>query len=186
MTDESIIQMFMQRNENAIKETQAKYHDYCSSIAYNILKNNEDVEECVNDTYLALWNSIPPENPEYLKAYAGKITRNLSLKKLRASATVKRGGNSTTLSFEELENCLGEDQRFNDVLDSILISRALSDFLRTLPDHERRVFVCRYWYCDGIEDIAKRFGFGKSKVKMILFRTRGKLSQYLSEKGVFI
>lgn len=186
MLDEQIISLFFERDERAIEETQRKYGKLCLSVAKNILHDYEDALECENDAYLSLWNAIPPEKPENLHAFLGKITRNLALKKLRARNAEKRGGGETAASLEELYECIPDTHSFDEELRAKELADLLNRFLDALPREERRVFVCRYWYCDSIAEIAKQFGFTKSKVKMMLMRTRGKLSLYLREEGVLL
>lgn len=186
MKDNEIIELYFKRDENAIVETQIKYGKYCKSIANNILSDISDAEECENDTYNAMWNSIPPQKPENLSAYIGKITRNISLKALRSKNAEKRKGNEAMLSLEELEECISLSTSIIDELDTEEVSKLISDFLRSLPKTERQIFVCRYWYCDPISSICDRFGFRESRVKMILMRTRKKLAAHLTEKGVYL
>ncbi len=186
MEDGKIISLFWARDERAIDETKSKYGAYCRAIAYNILSSTEDAEECENDTYIAAWGAIPPERPMMLRAFLGKITRNIALKKHREKRASKRGGGTVTVSLGELEACLPDSGAFSDSLTESELGGLIDSFLRTLSDAERRVFVCRYWYCDSIAEIAKRFGYGQSKVKMMLSRTRGKLKEYLEEEGAFI
>ena len=186
MEDSRIVELYWQRSEEAIPETENKYGRYCISIAENILRDKEDAKECVNDTYLAAWNTIPPHRPEALSTFLGKITRQLSLKKLRDSSVDKRGGGSISVSVDELENCIPAGQSIDDSIDTAEIAKILDSFLETLPVDERRVFLRRYWYFDSIGDISSRFGFGKSKVKMMLKRTRDKLKECLQREDIFI
>lgn len=185
MLDTQIMDLFWSRNEQAITMAKHKYSQYCYSIAYNILRNAQDAEECVNDTYLAAWNTIPPQRPKNLAAYLGKICRNQSLKRLRDDSVRKRGGGVNTVSLEEISSCIPTGKEFRDELQAWELAQLLNEFLRSLSKQDRRVFVCRYWYCDTVEEICKQFGFGKSKVKMILLRTRNKLQDFLKKEGVF-
>ena len=186
MEDSKIIELYWQRDNQAITETQTKYSKYLYKIAYNILKNKQDSEECENDTYLAAWNSMPPNKPQWLSAFLGKITRNLSLKKYRASNAKKRGSNRKNLPIDELYNAVAEARIFEKEQTAQELAGVLNDFLGTLQEEPRRVFICRYWYCDSISDIAKEFNFTKSKVKMTLLRTREKLLEYLNKEEIFI
>ncbi len=179
MDDCRIVDLYLQRDENAVSETEKKYGRYCFSIARNILHDDEDAAECVNDTYLGAWNSIPPHNPENLQAFLGKIARNLSLKKWRERSAGKRGGGNTDISFDELEECIPSGQNIDEHLESKELTAIINAFLETLPDNERRVFLRRYWYFDSIEDICIRIGFARSKVKMRIKRTSGKLCRKL-------
>lgn len=184
MEDLQIIELYWNKDENAIKETQNKYGNYCYSIAYGILRNNEDAQELVNDTYLAVWEAIPPHHPLNLSTFIGKITRNLSLNKWRKMNAKKRGEGQVTLSFDELEECIADTKDFKDELQTEVLAESINDFLKTLKPEQRKVFVCRYWYFESIEEIADRFNFSISKVKMILKRTRDNLKQHLIKEGI--
>ena len=186
MTDQRIIELLWERNEAALSEIQHKYGAYCYGLAYNILGSSPDAEECVNDTYLGVWNSIPPERPDNFCAYIGKIARNLSLKSLRSRTAQKRGGTDALLSLDELLDCIPDKQTIDDTVDAHQLASQISAFLHDLPHTEQIVFVRRYWYCQSVKEIAHDFGFTQSKVKMLLLRTRQKLLHHLTEKGVFI
>ena len=185
MDDKRIVELYWQRNEAAISETKTHYGKYCYSIAYGILKNNEDAQECENDTYLEAWNTIPPKTPVRLSAFLGTITRQKAIDRWRRKNTLKRGG-EVVISLGELEQCIPDNRAIDDNLLAEELSKEISDFLRTLPQNERIVFVRRYWYLDSVNDICERFGYGKSKVKMMLKRTRDKLISYLEQKGVLL
>ena len=184
LSDERIIEMFFDRNDQAVREIQTKYGKLCFSVAMNILGDREDAEECVNDAYLGAWNSIPPNRPNALSAFLVRITRNLSLKRLRYNTAEKRGG-GYSLSFEELSECIPDGCDVSERVEESELSRYINEFLRGLPETDRRIFICRYFYFDTVEEIAKRFGFGVSRVKMKLSRTRSKLRKYLTERGLF-
>lgn len=184
MEDLEIVELYWQRNEEAIKETSKKYGNYCYTIANNILYNNEDAQECVNDTYLGAWNAIPPHHPNVLSTFLGKITRRLSLNKWREKNAIKRGNGEAALSFDELEECIPSNSSIKEELALKELSEAINIFLETLKVDERKVFVCRYFYFDSIDEIAFRFSFTPSKVKMMLKRTRDRLKDYLIGKGV--
>lgn len=186
MTDQQIVALYWARDEQAIAQTCRKYGPYCRQIAFNILANLQDAEECESDTYQALWNSIPPQKPEQLAPYIGRITRNLSLKLLRKKRAQKRGGGVSDFSLDELLDCIPKGYDFNNLVEARELSRIIDRFLRTLQEQQRRVFICRYWYCDSIEEICKQFSLGQSRVKMMLHRTRAKLKQELEKEGVFI
>ncbi len=186
MDDNKIIELYFARDEKAISETKAKYGKYCLKIACNVLGNREDAEECENDTYLGVWNAIPPTRPSVFSAFIGRITRNISLKKLRAKTADKRRCSEAIISLDELGECIPDGQGFADSLEESELAEIINSFLGSLNVTERRVFVCRYWYCDSIADICEQFGFGQSKVKMMLLRTRERLLTYLKERGVFI
>ena len=186
MEDEKIVALYWERNEQAVTETKAKYGKYLYTIAYNVLSCPEDAEECENDTYLAAWNGMPPHRPGFLSAFLGKITRNLSLKKHRSKTAQKRGGGEADLSLEELAGCIPQQQDFDARLEAEELAKTLSAFLRTLKEMERAVFICRYWYCESIGQIAKEFAITESKTKMMLLRTRQKLQAHLEKEGVFV
>lgn len=185
MDDRSIVKLFLARDERGLREAKAKYGSYCYSIAYGILRSRLDAEECENDTYWAAWNVIPPQEPAFLAAFLGKITRNLSLKRLRADTALKRGGNAATVCLEELSDCIPGGKSFEEQLQARELADLISTFLRCLPQTERQVFVSRYWYCDSVKEISERFGFTQSKVKMMLLRTRAKLREHLEKEGIF-
>lgn len=182
MEDQGIIDLFFDRSEQAIVETDKKYGAYCYAIAYNILSSREDSEESVNDTYLAAWNTIPPRRPRLLNAFLGKITRHISIDRWRRLRAQKRGGKEMTLALEELGECAAA-QSLEAEISQRELAHSLNDFLAALPETERNVFLCRYWYMDSIETISKITGFSQSKVASMLHRSRGKLRKKLSEEG---
>lgn len=183
MDDDRIVELYWKRNENAIKETDAKYGSYLNSISYNILVNSEDAQECVNDTYHDAWNSMPPHRPSILSTFLGKITRRISIDRWRKYQAVKRGGGEITLALEELEDCIAGTNDVEKEFERQELINLINRFLRSLPDIERRVFMCRYWYMDSIPSISKQFGFSQSKVTSMLHRTRGKLRAQLVKEG---
>lgn len=177
--DQKIIDLYWNRSENAITETAVKHGRYCTSIAYGILKSREDAQECVSDAYLMAWNAIPPRRPADLGTYLGKITRNLSIDRLRTRNRDKRGGGEMPLALEELEEVVvGSDSPENEAIRKELAA-SMNRFLRKLTVQERYVFVRRYWYLDSLADIAKNTGFSGSKVASMLFRLRGRLKKQL-------
>ena len=186
MDDNRIIELYWQRNEDAIKETKDKYGKYCYTIAYNILSDREDAEECENDTYLEAWQSMPPEKPDPLRGFLGMLSRRISLDRWRNKNAAKRGGGEATLSFDELEECIPSGRNIDDELATEELARIISAFLEGLPETEGNVFLRRYFYFDSINDICKKYRFGQSKVKMMLKRTREKLLKRLDEEGIFI
>ena len=186
MDDPTIVDLYLRRDESAIKETAYKYGRRLRSLANGIVDDPETAEECENDTYLAAWNTIPPQNPRAFSAFLGKIIRNLSFKRLRSKTAQKRGGGEGEISLDELEYCIPDNRSFCDTVEEKELARYIDNFLEGLSVTDRKVFVCRYWYCDSVADICKQFGFGESKVKMILLRTREKLRKYLERSGVFI
>lgn len=183
MEDAEIIALYRERNEHAISQTKSKYGKMIYNVAYNILHSHEDSEECENDTYLGAWNTIPPEHPVSLPAYLSRLARNISISRFRANRAEKRGGGEVVLSLHELEECIPAQQELDT--DALRLAEVLNAFLAALKKTERAVFVCRYFRCDTVEDIAKRFGFGQSKVKMMLKRTRDKLRKTLEQEGYF-
>ncbi|MBQ1391187.1 MAG: sigma-70 family RNA polymerase sigma factor [Firmicutes bacterium] len=186
MDDNKIIDMYWERDEGAIAASEAKYGRYCYAIAYRILALTEDASECVNDTWLGAWNSMPPHRPQILQTFLGRITRNLSLNVLRGRAADKRGGGETAASFDELEACIPDTAAIDAHLEAEELAKSLDVFLAGIGQEERRFFVCRYWYFDSIADIAKRYGCGESKVKMSLKRTRDRLKKHLEKEGILV
>ena len=183
MEDSKIIELYFERNEKAITETQIKYGNYCYSISYNILNNNEDDQECLSDTYLNTWNSIPPHRPSILSTYLGKIIRRLSIDKYRKDNALKRGGGEYAISLDEIGEFLSNDIDSKDLVDEKILVETINKYLGQLPKSERMLFVSRYFYFDSISEISERFGYSESKVKMTLKRTRDKLKDYLVMKG---
>lgn len=186
MDDEQIINLYFDRNETAISETDKKYGAYCMKIAMNILENAHDSEECINDVWLRTWNSIPPNRPQSLNAYVGKITRNLSINRYKMKYAEKRAEGEFAVSLDELDECVSGGEMMDDNEQAKLIGRSISDFLHTQKELARKIFVCRYFYCDSIAEIAKRFDISESHVKSTLHRTRSKLKTHLEREGVTI
>lgn len=184
MDDKQIVELYWQRDENAIKETSAKYEGYLYSVACNILSNKADAEESVNDTYYDAWNSMPPNRPSVLSTFLGKITRRISIDKWRKSNAEKRGRGQTAVVLDELEECMPDKNSVEQTVEMQLLSDVINSFVRELPDNEQKVFLCRYWYMDSVEAIADRFGFTESKVKSMLHRTRHKLRARLTKEGL--
>ena len=182
MDDNRIVDLYWQRNENAISETATKYGKYLHSISYQILLNNEDAEECVNDTYNDAWQSMPPHRPSILSTFLGKITRRISIDLWRKYSAEKRGG-VMTLALDELEECVSGTGDVEAEVERLELQKKLNDFLLALPKVDRQVFMCRYWYMDSVSDIAKQFAYSQSKVKSMLYRTRNKLRAMLEKEG---
>ena len=183
LDDKSIIDLFFRRSEEAISRCAEKYGAYCGKICMNILCDSQDSEECLNDAWLSAWNAIPPQRPDSLGAFLGRIARNLALNRLDMRTAAKRRGD--TVPLEELAECI-PDSRAADSADARELGRMISAFLKIQPESARRVFVCRYFYCDSVRDIALRFGFGEGKVKSLLFRTRLGLKKYLEGEGILL
>jgi RNA polymerase sigma-70 factor (ECF subfamily) len=186
MDDEMILDLYWARSESAISETAKKYGSYCIRIAANILRNNEDAEECVNDTYHKAWDAIPPQRPSNFRAFLGRITRNLSLNRYKEQKTQKRGGDNIALIYSELEECIPSNSSVETEYESGIIVEAINSFLLTLDKDSRIIFVRRYWHAEPIQAIAACFRMSDSKVKSMLFRTRKKLRAYLENEGVIL
>ena len=183
MDDAAIIDLYWERNSRAIDETQVKYGGFLNSIAMNLLSIREDAEECVSDTYLAAWNAMPPERPGLLRAFLGRITRNLSLDRLKRQRARKRGGGEPDAIFEELSEILPGGETPSEALDERELLAAIEDFLRAQPERARNIFLRRYWFADGVSAIAGRYGMRENAVSVQLTRTREKLRAYLKVRG---
>jgi len=184
MDEKAIINLYWQRSQQAIAETAAKYGALCTHIARNILSSREDAEESVNDTYLAAWNTMPPQRPVHLSAYLSKLTRYISLDKWKQRSRLKRGGGEVPLCLEELSEIVsGKESLENDLIRRETLA-AVNRFLGTLPEAEQQIFLRRYWYAEPIGDIAARFGFSESKVTSMLHRTRSKLKKQLAKEEI--
>lgn len=183
MDDNRIIQLYWDRNEQAIRITSEKYGHYCKSIARNILNNDEDAEECVNDTYWKAWNAMPTQWPEQLATFLGKITRNLSFNRYKYNRAGKRGGGEITLVLDELADCVSDTDNVEQILDHQELIKAINVFIRSLSTEKRNLFVRRYWYADSVSEIAKDYGMLQGSVSKALERTRKQLKKYLSERG---
>ncbi|MBQ2687402.1 MAG: sigma-70 family RNA polymerase sigma factor [Clostridia bacterium] len=184
MTDNEIITLYFKRDPEAIFYTSRKYGRLCYSISLNILGSEEDSKECVNDTYIKTWNSIPPHKPDVLSAFLAKITRALSISRLRMLRAQKRDVKAA-VSFDELNDCIAEKGRVYENIEAEELKNIIESFLKNQNDNERNIFICRYFYGDSISDICKRFHFSQSKVKTTLYRTRKKLREHLVKEGVF-
>ena len=182
MDDKRIVELFFERNEQALTETKEKYSRYLHRVAHNILQNQQDAEECVNDTYLRAWNAIPPHRPSRLSVFLGKIARRLALDRYAALTADKRGGGNQAAILEEWRDALPDTD--GDPTDDMAVRDALSRFLRQLPADKRRPFIRRYWYGDTITAIATDSHATESAVKMTLSRTRGELKTFLEKEGI--
>ena len=183
MEDEAIIELYFARSEDAIGETARKYGAYCHRIAENILWRREDAEECVNDTYLAAWNAMPPERPACLRAFLGRITRNLSIARYRRERAKKRCAGAELL-LSELEECLPAGGDPAAAMDEALLTAAIADWLGTLGADDRALFIRRYWYGDALKDLAAACGVGENRMAQRMRRLRARLRAVL-EKGGF-
>jgi len=184
MDDQTLVDLYWQRDERALKISEDTYGAYCMRIARNILGDTEDARESVNDVWLAAWHAIPPHRPAVLQSFFGKLTRNISLKKRRDQRAAKRGGGEWPLIYEELADCIPSQTSVEQEVETIALSECINRFLDGLPAVEQAVFLRRYWYFERIHDIAVHFRFSDSKVKSMLFRTRKKLADALQKEGI--
>ena len=179
MDDSQILALYFSRAEAAIQETDRKYGRYCYRIAYSILDSRQDSEESVNDTY-----SIPPRKPTRLSTYLGKLTRNISIDRWRKCSAQKRGSGEVALALEELTECVSGQPGIEEQMIQREIVVSLNHFLASLSVDERTVFLCRYWYVNSMEEIARKTGFSLGKIKSMLHRTRKKLAASLQKEGL--
>ena len=183
LEDKSIVELFWNRSEQGLEELNRKYGTFLFRMAYNLLSNKEDSEECVNDTYLNTWNAIPPHRPKMLSTFLGKIVRNLAFNRYKHNTADKRGGGEITAVLDELAGCVSGNEDTEQAYEYKELVAAINDSLSTLPAHKRNIFVCRYWYTDSISDIAARYNMTYAAVSMELNRLRTKLHNYLIERG---
>lgn len=183
MKDDQIIELYWQRDENAIRETQTQYGKYCHAIAEHILHDDKDAEECVNDTWLQAWNNIPPQRPTYLQLYLAKITRNLAFGRYRTSHAKKRGGGEANAVLEELAECLAGTSDVETEYLGQELADSINRFVRSLPELKGNLFVRRYFYTEPVSEIAKRYGLTENHIMVILSRVRKKLKIYLEKEG---
>jgi RNA polymerase sigma-70 factor (ECF subfamily) len=186
MTDREIIDLYFERDENAISETKVKYEKYLKTISLNVLYDEGEAEECVSDTYMRAWGVIPPERPTRLGAFLGRIVRNLSVNRYLFKRREKRGGGECDIVLDELLDVVPDKDTDSVIDDTIAIRDALNSFLSMLPTRTRVIFVRRYWYVMSVGEIARIMYLSESNVKAILMRTREKLKKYLDDKGVVI
>lgn len=184
MDDRRIVEHFLNRSEEALLQIDIKYGRYCHRVAFNVLGNAEDSEECVNDAYMRVWGSIPPNEPSSLSAYVGKITRNIALDKLRQKNSSKRGNGEVPVLLDELAECVSGVDELERRQDSAEIIDALNGFLETLSATERGVFMRRYWMMEPIADVAARYDISVSKTTTMLFRLRGRLKKHFMKEGI--
>ena len=183
MEDELIVDLYWNRDEDAIGKTQEKYDRYLTKIAYNILANAEDSRESVNDTYLAAWDSMPPHRPAVLSTYLGKLTRRISIDCFRGRTRAKRVPSQYAMSLEELGECVSGGNTTEEIVDVKLLADAIGMFLRLQSDEARNLFIGRYYYLDSLKEAAAYCGMSGSKAKSLLFRTRIALKEYLEKEG---
>ncbi len=183
MEDGKIVELYFARDEQAIPETAAKYGNYCTAIAKNILGSPEDAEECVNDTYLNTWNAIPPHRPTILSTFLGKITRNLAFNRYKYNTAEKRGGSQLPVVLEELSGCVSGKEDVAQVYERKELAAAINVFLKSQSAKKRDIFIRRYWYTDSLEEIARRYHMSDHAVSMTLSRLRTSLRAYLVVRG---
>lgn len=183
MDDESIVELYLRRDESAIRHSSEKYGGRLRALSLGITEDRRTAEECENDAYLSAWNSIPPHEPRgYLYAFLARIVRNLSLNRCRDEARLRRSAYLTALS-EELEQCIPAPDDCRCRLDELALSEAINGFLSALSPEKRNIFLRRYWYMDPVSTVARRCGISESKVKTTLFRCRAQLREYLLREG---
>ena len=183
MEDERIIGLYWDRDEAAILETERKYGAYLTRIARNVLEDREDTRECVNDTYFAAWNSIPPQRPGILSAYLGKLARRIAIDTFRKRTRLKRGGGAYVVSLSELEGTFSAGNTTEAALDEGMLAEAINGFLRRLNPQARTAFIGRYYFMDSMAEVARYCGMSESKAKSMLHRTRQKLKVHLQKEG---
>lgn len=185
MEDQEIIELFFARSEQAITQLQNKYGKRCLKVAGNILNNRLDAEECVNDSYLAVWNTIPPQRPDPLLTYVCHIVRNLSIKRYHANSALKRNSHYD-IALDELEECIQTKETVENEIAVKELAEAINQFLGTLSKENRMMFVRRYWFSDSVTDIADMFQISNRNVSLRLVRMRKGLKKYLEREGIWI
>ncbi len=183
MQDKNIVELYLNRDQSAIKATRQKYERYLMTIAQNILSDSEDSRECVSDTYLAAWGSIPPNNPSVLSTYLAKITRRIAIDIFRKRNRIKRQQSEYDLSLDELADCISSDRTTESEFDLKLLVRLINDFVLTLSEAERHLFIGRYYFLDPLKKVADYTGVSEAKAKSMLYRIRCRLKAYLNEEG---
>ena len=183
MEDERIVMLYFERNEDAIRETKAKYGQYCYTVAYRILHSPEDSDECVNDTLNGAWNAIPPERPTKLQSFLARITRNIAIDRYRYDNAQKRGAEVESAIDEYFECIPNKDAQIDDEL---ALKQAINGFLESLDVRTRVIFMRRYWYSMSVKEIADGMRISESNVSVILHRTRSKFKDYLTKEGIFV
>ncbi len=180
-SDEAIIDLYWDRNESAIAQTQEKYGSYCYTISFNILETAEDSEECVSDTWLRAWNDMPPSRPQRLKLYLAKIVRNLSFDRYRILHAKKRDAGFTAV-LDELEESIPDGTRVEADFEYRELVESITGFVRTLPEREGNIFLMRYFHAASIDEIAAKYGMSENYVLVTLGRTRRKLKTHLQKE----
>ena len=182
LSDNEILSLFRERDEKAIEAVSLKYGSYCGTVVRNILKDPQDAEECLNDTWLKAWESIPPESPRNLGGFLVKIAKNISLNRYSQTHAQKRGGGELPLVLDELSECVADKNNVEKIFEQKLLTNAVNEFLQTLSPEKRDIFVLRYWYCLPVAEIARKVGLNRSNTSVILSRTRRGLIAYLKKK----
>lgn len=182
-SDNEIIELFNSRDEKAISAVSSKYGRYCTAIAMNILGNRQDAEECLNDTLLKAWESIPPAKPDNLPGYLAKIAKNISLNRYRSTHTEKRGSGSIDSVYEELSECVPDKNSIERSYEHKELIEAINAFLAKLAADKRDIFVLRYWYCMSVSEVAARVGVSENRAAVELFKTRKRLVKHLEKRG---
>lgn len=183
MEDEQIVTLYWNREEAAIRETEAKYDRYLTKIAYNILADLEDSRESVNDTYLAAWESMPPHRPGILSTYLAKLTRRISIDLFRYRTRWKRVASEYAISLSELGDCVSGGNTTEEIVNVKLLADAIGIYLRTQSAEARTAFLARYYFLDPLKEVAASLGISESKCKSLLYRTRVGLKEYLQKEG---
>ena len=186
MNDQEIIALYWAKEERAISATAEKYGGYCHTIAYNILYDHFEAEECVNDTYLGAWNSIPPQRPNRLAAFLGKITRNLALNRYKRNHAAKRGGEQVEIALSELENCIPDVKGVEQVAEEALLVSVINRFLVAKAKTKRNIFILRYWFLYSIRDIADMYGEREKKKKALWIRMRNELKKLIVKVDIYL
>ena len=188
MEDSEIIALYWTRSESAIARTDEKYGGYCRAIAYNILENREDTEECTNDTYFKVWTAIPPQKPGIFRAFLGKIARNTALNRYERDHAGKRGGGEVEILLSELEGCIPDTgtSGVEEECEASELSEAVTRFLSQRDEQYRGLFIRRYWYAERLSAVCQRYGISESQGKSALYRLRGRLKKFLEKEGLMI
>ena len=186
MTDREIVDLYISKDEYAITATKTQYGKRIRKILYEITGDYDSVKDCENECYYNMWNSIPPQRPNFLKLFLAKVTRNLAFTRWRNLSAAKRGGGETALVLEELAGCIPGTEQIDDQLNAKELARVIRAFLDTLPERDQDIFLQRYFFVDDAEQIAARYGLKRTNVNVILSRTRSKLKTYLTQEGYIL
>lgn len=185
MDDSRIIDLLFERSERAISELSLKYGGICLRVATNVLGNHQDAEECVNDSYLAVWNAIPPKRPNPLLAFVCRLVRNIAINRYEYNSAQKRGG-TYDVCLDELQECISSDETVDSEYNANELSRLIDVYLDTLSRVNRMIFVRRYWYMDSFKDISAVSGLSEGAVRTRLSRLRGNLKEFLESRGITV